>query len=76
MVPGIDTIDVSAVDTSLLGHSYYGSNDTVLTDLIQLLGESKPPEQRTWLQAMPLGPMKYWVFLRERLGLRPSRPVR
>ncbi len=74
VVPGIDTIDVSAVDTSLLGHSYYGSNDTVLSDLVELLNEARPPDQRTWLQSMPLGPLKYWVFLGERLGLSPSQP--
>jgi hypothetical protein len=30
VLPNIDTIDVSAVDTSLMGHTYYGDNTTVL----------------------------------------------
>jgi len=68
VVPGIDTIDVSDVDTSLLGHSYYGDNDTVLTDLSRLLSEAKPPEQRPWLRAETFGPLRYWVLLRDRLG--------
>lgn len=75
VVPGIDTIDVSAVDTSLLGHTYYGSNDTVLTDLAQLLLESKPPSRRDRLRSMVLGGMKYWIFLAEQVGLRPPRPA-
>jgi esterase/lipase superfamily enzyme len=65
VIPGIDTIDVSSVDTSLIGHSYYGSNHTVLEDLWDLLHESRPPAQRQWLHPMQLGKMMYWVFLTE-----------
>lgn len=64
VLPGIDTIDVSAVDTSLLGHSYYGSNDTVLADLFDLLHEGKSPDQRKWLSPQEFGAMKYWIFQR------------
>jgi esterase/lipase superfamily enzyme len=45
-VPGIDTIDASAVDTGLIGHSYYGSSRSVLSDLFWLLREGRPPEER------------------------------
>jgi len=64
VMPGIDTIDVSAVDTSLLGHSYYGGNETVLADLFDLLHEAKPPDQRKWLRPERLGAMTYWSFRR------------
>ncbi|MBN2476555.1 MAG: alpha/beta hydrolase [Pirellulales bacterium] len=64
VLPDIDTIDVSAVDTSLLGHSYYGSNDTVLADLFDLLHDAKPPDQRRWLRPERLGDMTYWSFWR------------
>ena len=67
VVPGIDTIDVSQLDTSLLGHSYYGSNDTVLVDMAQLLLESKPPTLRSRLHAMTLNGLSYWAFLVENL---------
>lgn len=73
VIPGIDTIDVTMVDTSLLGHSYYGSNNTVLQDLFDLLSNSKPPDQRTWLRAVPMGTMNYWVFTAARAGLNASR---
>lgn len=76
VVPGIDTIDVSALDTSLLGHSYYGDNGTVLTDLAQLLHEEKPPSLRSRLKAMALGRLQYWVFLAEAVGLRPDSSPR
>jgi len=73
VVPGIDTIDVSAVDTSLLGHNYYGSNDTVLSDLVQLLNEAKPPERRNRLYSKLLGSLKYWVFRGDKMSLVPAR---
>ncbi len=63
VVPGIDTIDVSGIDTSLLGHTYYGDNDTVITDIVQLLRESKPPGLRDRLRAVVRNGRKYWVFL-------------
>lgn len=74
IVPGIDTIDVSSVDTSLLGHSYYGSNGTVLADLLDLLHDSKPPLQRRWLRPMQLGAMLYWAFVGKQNPVGVSPP--
>jgi esterase/lipase superfamily enzyme len=63
VVSGIDTIDVSQVDTSLIGHSYYGNNDTVLADMFYLLHDSMPPSQREWLAAKSTeNNQQYWVF--------------
>jgi len=64
VLPGMDTIDVSAVDTSFLGHNYYGDNRTVLADVIEVLHESKPPAQRKWLRPAQRGPLRYWIFRR------------
>jgi len=65
VIPGIDTVDVSAVDTSLIGHAYYGDNRTVLADLWDLIRESKPPQLRRWLQPAWMGQLVYWVFRRD-----------
>jgi esterase/lipase superfamily enzyme len=46
VVPGIATIDCSRVESSLLGHSYYGDNDDVTNDLFLLLKENLPPDKR------------------------------
>jgi esterase/lipase superfamily enzyme len=73
VVTGVDTVDVSEVDTSLIGHSYYGSNTTVLADLFELVQGSKPPDQRKWLRAMRLGALKYWKFLGKQL-VAPQPP--
>ena len=39
VVPGVDTVDASAVDTSALGlfHQYYADNTTVLSDIFHVL---------------------------------------
>ncbi len=74
VVEGIDTIDVSAVDTSLfsLGHLYYGSSQTVLADLFDLIREAKPPEARQWLRRELLGSLAYWVFERIEAARAPA----
>jgi esterase/lipase superfamily enzyme len=64
LVDGIDTIDVSAVDTSFMGHSYFAENGSVISDLISLLRDGKPPAERAGLVAVPLGTMRYWAFRR------------
>jgi esterase/lipase superfamily enzyme len=74
VVPGIDTIDVSTVDSSLIGHSYYGSNGTVLADLLDLLHDSKPPGERRWLRPMQLGILAYWTFVADRNPANAASP--
>lgn len=73
VLEGIDTIDVSAVDTSLVGHGYYGDNGTVLSDLFNLLHRAAPPEKRKWLHPVTLEDLGYWVFLYKRID--PSVPA-
>jgi len=62
VIPGIETIDVSDIDTSLVGHSYYGSNGTVLSDLVGLLKHGMPAAQRSWLLPRDYQGLPYWVF--------------
>ena len=63
IVPGLDSIDVSAVDTSLLGHSYYGDNTSVISDIARLLRTGFPPERRCGLQATTTPTTRYWSFV-------------
>lgn len=79
VIPGIETIDVSAVDTSLLGHNYYGDNATVISDMIDLVRNSKSARERSWLETVPLDDLLYWVFRADRaaVGAAPtSQPSR
>lgn len=69
-LPGIDTIDVTAVDASFLGHSYYGSNRSVLNELFQLVKLDRPPDQRPWLELAEHDGRPYWRFVRRPPELR------
>ena len=58
----IDTIDSSHIDTSLLGHSYFGDNRSVISDLYRLINEALPPEKRHPLRSMERNGRRYWLF--------------
>jgi esterase/lipase superfamily enzyme len=62
IVAGIDTIDVSGVDSNLIGHFYYGDNKSVLTDIFYLIRDAKPPARRFGLRSLGAPPQQYWVF--------------
>ena len=64
--PGMETIDASAVDTSLfsLRHSYFGDERTVISDLGYLIREGLPAARRGLTQ--PAG-KDYWDFGKERV---------
>jgi len=74
LVPGIQTIDATAVDSSLLGHSYYGSNVNVLYDLGQLLS-GKPIESRDYLRPNSDLTKPYWYFVPAQTASRLSIPT-
>ncbi len=63
VLPGIDTIDASSVDTSVLGfsHAYYADNTTVLSDLFGLL-RGRPPSERFGLVPVTTARGPYWRF--------------
>ncbi|MDX1948125.1 MAG: alpha/beta hydrolase [Pirellulaceae bacterium] len=62
VMPGIETIDVTPIDTSPWGHTYYGSSDPVLRDLSKVLLEAAKPTDRNWLAPADHGGLPYWVF--------------
>ncbi len=59
---GVETIDCSRIDLSFMGHSYYGSNTDMLSDLFMLVKEDLPASKRPHLKQRksPDGP--YWEF--------------
>ena len=73
VVAGIDTIDVSAADTSLLGHSYYGSNVSILADIYQLIQHDRQPPASRWLEPRLHGGRTYWMFQAQSSAIRASR---
>jgi esterase/lipase superfamily enzyme len=62
IISGVDTIDVSAVDTDFIGHSYYGDLKSLLSDIFSLLSDGKPPGQRFGLQEIIVAAGTYWRF--------------
>ena len=63
VLPYLDTVDASAVDTSFLEHSYVGSNRTVLSDIYSLL-LGLLPSKRSDLEAVTTKVGNYWRFRR------------
>ncbi len=63
ILPGVDTIDASAAESDMVGHSYYGENRAILADIFSLLKTGMPPDQRFGLQAADSSGQKYWVLL-------------
>jgi esterase/lipase superfamily enzyme len=43
IIDGLDSIDASSVDTSLIGHSYFADNRSVIADIFNLLRSSGTP---------------------------------
>lgn len=62
VAPGIDTIDATEVDTSLLGHSYFAENRSVLSDIYYLINDGKRAASRFSLGEKQIPAGKYWVF--------------
>ena len=63
IVPGMETIDASNVDTSLAGlrHQYYGDASQILSDLFSFfLGN--PASKRFGLRPARSSPGEYWTF--------------
>lgn len=60
---GIETIDATSVDTSLVGHSYFAENRSVLSDIYYLVQDGKRADNRFGLRRVstPTGP--YWEFV-------------
>ncbi|MCM2374101.1 alpha/beta hydrolase [Aporhodopirellula aestuarii] len=60
VVPGVDTIDVSGIDLSLLGHSYYGDSEPILRDLYEVLLSRLPAYKRSSLISKDYQSQVYW----------------
>lgn len=60
IVPGIETIDVSGIDLSLLGHSYYADSQSLLRDLFGVVRARLLAPQRQSLVSRQSGGSVYW----------------
>ena len=67
VINGIDTIDASEADISIfsifsLEHTLF-EKTSVLTDLFELLGLRRPPQERAHLRDRPWDGLTYWYFV-------------
>jgi esterase/lipase superfamily enzyme len=63
VTPNIDTIGVTNVDLTLLGHGYIAEARGVLTDIHQLITTGLPPDRRFGLsEAMTTAGERYWLI--------------
>ena len=64
IVDGIDTIDASKVDTSLIGlrHSYFGSKRSILNDMSAVIAQRLDPDKRFDLERAGDTARKYWSY--------------
>jgi esterase/lipase superfamily enzyme len=63
LVSGVDTIDVSGVDQSMLAHSYFMESDKVMGDIREMFRAHQPAAQRKPLQSVKLGTGMFWKIL-------------
>jgi esterase/lipase superfamily enzyme len=62
ILPGVDTIDASAAESDMVGHSYYGESWAILADIFSLLKTGMGPDKRFGLQAAQADGQRYWVL--------------
>jgi esterase/lipase superfamily enzyme len=61
VVSGLDTVDASGIDTSLLGHSYVDSCKPVMNDLQLIIEKGLAPLERKLRDRYKQG-LAYWAF--------------
>ncbi len=66
VVPGVETIDASGLDTSFLEHSYFAESGSVLADIRRMVREGLRAAQRGLKEQVSGDRATYWTF-----GLRP-----
>ncbi|MDE1180987.1 alpha/beta hydrolase [Paraburkholderia sp.] len=64
LLKGIETIDVTNVDTDLTGHSYVGDRRTILSDLYYIIQSDARAAKRFGLKDQTRNGSVYWVFNR------------
>jgi esterase/lipase superfamily enzyme len=62
VLPHIDSIDASRVDTDLVGHSYYADNRSILSDMFYLLRDNRDPDGRFGMHRHVRAGQVYWEF--------------
>ncbi len=62
IVPGIETIDATSVETDLVGHNYFTENRSLLGDIFTLIATGKRADKRFGLRPVHVKAGTYWEF--------------
>ena len=62
VVPGVETIDATSVDTTFLGHSYYADERSIISDMFYIIHKSLRANERAGLAEVNSSNGIYWVF--------------
>jgi esterase/lipase superfamily enzyme len=62
ILPGVDVIDASAIDTNFLGHSYFSDTWPLLSDIHSILFNDVPPMARFGLSELQHADGVYYAF--------------
>ena len=62
LVDGIDTIEVSQIDLSILGHGYFAEAHPILHDMLELIRHGTIPDERARLKRRLVDQKCYWQF--------------
>lgn len=62
IVPSVDTVDASRVDTDFLGHATFANRRELLGDIFELLSKGTPPHKRFALEPKKHRRGKHWAF--------------
>ena len=62
IVPPIDTIDATAVNTDFFGHSYLSESPSILSDIHAIINNDQAPDQRFRLGRRIRNGQIYWRF--------------
>ncbi|NDO81532.1 hypothetical protein CJP72_12375 [Citrobacter sp. NCU1] len=60
IVPGIETIDATYVDTDFIHHSYFGDSTSILSDMYYLIKNDDRANDRFGLRPIDVPPGRYW----------------
>jgi esterase/lipase superfamily enzyme len=64
ILDGVEMVDISALNsTRISGHLYHLFNPEVIEDLIELLNQGKPADQRTSLVRSSRNGLPYWLLV-------------
>ena len=62
-LPGIDVIDATGVVSDFFGHTYFGDNATILSDIFTMVHDDLPVDQRPLVHQVMQGDQPVWKII-------------